>query len=284
MKSDFFSVKKCLNCNGSILNLEKPVVMGILNLSPDSFYDGGRYSQVDMATERIELMIAQGASIVDIGAYSSRPGAQNINDEEELKRLLPILDKLYKYNSQIVFSIDTFRAQIAKIAVKDFGVSIVNDISGGAMDEKMFDTIASLNVPYILMHMQGKPQNMQVNPEYREVVEDIIKFFDAKVYELKKLGVHDIILDPGFGFGKTIDHNYELLRRLESFKIFGLPILVGLSRKSMIYKFLNCSPEQALHGTTILNTVAIQKGANILRVHDVAEAKQAIDLISKLNL
>jgi len=281
MKAEVFNRKKTLNCKGILLDLQKPLVMGILNISPDSFFDGGKYSEIKKVEARIDEMILQEVDIIDIGAYSSRPGAVHISFEEELARLKPVLEMILKKSISTVISIDTFRSEIAKIAVEDYGVSIINDISGGSMDNKMFETVAGLNVPYILMHMKGLPQDMQLNPVYEDVVEEIIRFFYQKLDVLKQFGLHDVILDPGFGFGKTLDHNYEILSKLQDFRIFELPILAGFSRKSMIYKFLNGTPDSALNGTTVLNTIALQKGASILRVHDVKEAKEAVILYTK---
>ncbi len=281
MKPEVFQKKKSINCNGKLLNLEKPLVMGILNLSPDSFFDGGKYSNIEKVEAKIDEMISQGAVIIDIGAYSSRPGAKNISQKEELERLEPALEIVLKKSGSTLISIDTFRSEIAQIAVQNYGVSIINDISGGSMDKNMISTIAKINVPYVLMHMKGTPQNMQSNPVYENIIEEIIHYFSLKLEALRKFGIHDVILDPGFGFGKTIDHNYGILARLQDFRIFELPILAGFSRKSMIYKFLNSTPDEALNGTTVLNTLALQKGADILRVHDVAEANQAIDLFWK---
>jgi dihydropteroate synthase len=283
MEPEVFERKGMINCRGKLLNLEKPLVMGILNLSPDSFYDGGKYKDIDKTNDRIDQMLIEGAAIIDIGAYSSRPGAVDISMKEELRRLKPVLEVILKKSDSIIVSIDTFRSEIAQIVIKDYGVSIINDISGGSIDQNMFGTIAKLNVPYILMHMKGTPQDMQANPNYGNVFEEIVRYFSVKLQSLKQLGVHDVILDPGFGFGKTLEHNYEILNKLDDFRIFELPVLAGLSRKSMIYKFLNCTPDEALNGTTVLNTIALQKGVNILRVHDVAEAKQTIDLFCKMS-
>jgi len=282
MNTKVFNKKKSINCRGKLLGLEKPLVMGILNVSPDSFYDGGRYSNIEKVEAQIGKMIREGADIIDIGAYSSRPGAKNIPVKEELERLKPVLELCFKNFSSIVVSVDTFRSEIAKIVVNDYGVSIINDISGGSMDKNMFETISRLNVPYILMHMEGTPENMQDNPVYEHVVVEIIKYFSQKLESLKNLGIHDVILDPGFGFGKTIDHNFEILNKFHDFRIFELPLLAGLSRKSMIYKYLNCTPDNALNGTIVLNTIALEKGADILRVHDVAEARQAVELHCKM--
>jgi len=280
MQNSYFTKKNLINCNGNLLDFNEPKVMGILNITPDSFYDGGAYSNIEKIEKRIEQMISEGASIIDIGAYSSRPDAKQITEKEELKRLLPCLELVSKKFTNIIFSVDTFRSEIAKIAVNDFGVSIINDISAGSLDKKMFETIADLSVPYIMMHMKGNPQNMQQNPVYDDLISEIFNYFSEKIEILKKLSVKDIVIDPGFGFGKTIEHNYKLLSELENFAIFELPILVGISRKSMIYKYLGINQKQALNGTTVLNTIALQKGANILRVHDVKEAIETIKLIS----
>lgn len=277
-KDTFFSRKLTINCGGELLNLSQPKIMGILNIAPDSFYDGGKYASKEKILERVSTMINDGCDILDIGAYSSRPGAENITSDEELQRLLPILEIVRTEFSDIIISVDTFRSELAKKVVVDFNVNIINDISAGNMDNKMFETIAGLNVPYILMHMQGNPQSMQNNPQYNNVIQELLNYFSEKVEKLKLLGVNDLIIDPGFGFGKTVDHNYQILKYLDDFKIFELPVLVGLSRKSMINKILDISSEEALNGTTVLNTLALINGANILRVHDVKEAKESIKL------
>jgi len=282
MQNNYFTKKKTINCNGNLLDLSEPKIMGILNTTPDSFYDGGKYNDLDKIVLRIKQMLAQGVSIIDIGAYSSQPGARQISGKEELKRLLPTLELISNKFSNTVFSIDTFRSEIAKIAVKDYGVSIVNDISAGNFDKNMFETIADLSVPYIMMHIKGNPQNMQKKPEYDDLLSDIFSYFSAKLEKLKKLAVKDVIIDPGFGFGKTMEHNYKLLSELENFSIFELPILVGISRKSMIYKYLGINQNQALNGTTVLNTIAIKNGANILRVHDVKEAVETVKLLKAM--
>lgn len=278
---NLFSKKESINCNGKLIMLDKPIVMGILNITPDSFYDGGKYNDLSEVEGQIKRMLNHGASIIDVGAYSSRPGAKHISEEEELRRLTPVLQLIKEKFSTTIVSVDTFRSGIAEEVVKNYGVSIINDISAGEMDSNMFNTIASLNVPYIIMHMKGTPQNMQQNPSYKDVTNEIISYFSDKINQLKKLGVHDIIIDPGFGFGKTIEHNYELLNNLNKLRIFELPVLAGVSRKSMIYKYLNKSPEEALNGTTVLNTIALSKGANILRVHDVKEAVETVKLFNK---
>ncbi len=282
-KDTFFSKKQTINCRGTLIDFNKPKVMGILNITPDSFYAGGRYDNPENLLAKAKQMLADGAEILDIGAYSSRPGAEHITEQEELNRLISVVGIIRKNIPDAILSIDTFRSEIAKIMVNDYEVDIINDISGGDMDDQMFETIASLNVPYILMHMKGTPQNMQQSPKYNDIVRDILFYFSEKIEKLTLLGVNDIIIDPGFGFGKTLEHNYELLSRLEEFKIIELPMLIGLSRKSMIYKLLETTPENALTGTIALNMVALQKGADILRVHDVKEAKESVTLFSKLN-
>lgn len=271
-----------INCNGKLLNLDKPAVMGILNLTPDSFYDGGKHSDLDRIRKHIQKMLEEGAAIIDIGAYSSRPGAKHISEKEELQRLIPVLELIFKEFPDLIFSIDTFRAVVADVSIKDYNASIINDIASGDMDDNMFNVIAKHNVPYIIMHMQGRPQDMQINPQYGDIVNEIIDYFVNKIAILRKMGVHDIIIDPGFGFGKTLEHNYLILNKLEDFKILDLPLLAGLSRKSMIYKFFDFTPKEALNGTSVLNTLAISKGASILRVHDVKEAVEVVKLYSKM--
>ncbi len=267
-----------MNCKGKLLPLSDPTVMGILNLSPDSFYDGGKYSDETAMLQQAEKMLAEGASILDVGGASSRPGAATVAADEELKRVLPAIETLSKHFPEAVLSIDTWRAEVAQAAV-GAGASIVNDISGGVMDAQMFDTVAKLQVPYILMHMQGDPGTMQQNPQYEDVVLEVLDYFIKKVEMLRSMGIYDIILDPGFGFGKTVEHNYALLRNLHAFKtVLGLPILAGISRKSMICKPLGVNPKDALNGTTALHVVALQQGANILRVHDVKEATEVVKL------
>ena len=280
-KNTFFSSHKNLNCGGKLLSLEKPLVMGILNITDDSFFDGGKYKNTDAALNHVEEMLKDGASIIDIGAVSTRPGAIEIPKEEEHSRISNILKTVTEKFPNAIFSIDTYRSEIARIAV-DNGAHIINDISAGNFDEKMFQTIRDLHVPYIMMHIQGTPANMQSNPAYKNVVKDVISYFSEKVAVLKKMGVNDIIIDPGFGFGKTLEHNYELLNNLEYFSIFGLPLMAGFSRKSMINKLLETNPADALNGTTVLNTIALTKGVNILRVHDVKEAVEAIKIVEKM--
>lgn len=271
-----------INVNGRLMNLAEPQVMGILNVTPDSFYAESRQrTEADIA-KRVRQIIDEGASIIDIGAYSSRPNAEHISAEEEMNRLRTGLEVINRECPDAVISIDTFRADVAERCVKEYGAAIINDIAAGEMDTDMFATIARLGVPYIIMHMQGTPQNMQANPHYDNLLKEVFCYFSKKVQELRDLGVKDIILDPGFGFGKTPEHNYELMNRLEEFELFELPVLVGISRKSMIYKLLGGTPQKALNGTTVLNTVALMKGANILRVHDVKAAVEAVKIIEKM--
>lgn len=280
MQDNFFQVKKSLNLKGNLFLIDGPKVMGILNLTPDSFYDGGLHHTVEKAVIQAEKMLSERAHILDLGAYSSRPGAVHISASEEWERLKPVLKEITKEFPKAILSVDTFRSDVAEKAV-DAGAHIINDISGGNMDPNMFKTIAKLKVPYILMHMQGTPQNMQQAPTYNQVTDDVILELSKKVNRLHQLGVADIIVDPGFGFGKTIDHNYTMMKELESFHLLGHPILVGVSRKSMIYKYLNTTPEDALIGSTVLNTIGLQKGASFLRVHDVKAAAQTIAILEK---
>ncbi len=263
------------------INLDEPIVMGILNLTPDSFFDGGKDWNEEAIVQKINSMEYDGAKIIDVGGYSTRPGAEKVSEEEELKRILPTVQLIRSNFKDLEISVDTFRSAVAEKCV-DAGATIINDVSGGNLDPKMFECVANLNTPYVLMHMKGNPQDMQENPTYTNVVEDVKNYFEEKIQALNQLGVKDIILDPGFGFGKTVEHNYELLNNLDTFKSFNLPILTGVSRKSMINKVLNSTPEEALNGTTVLNTIALTKGTNILRVHDVKEAKECIQLVQKL--
>lgn len=273
---------KSLNVNGRLLELSTPQIMGILNVTPDSFYAGSRMqTEADIAA-RARQILDEGATIIDIGAYSSRPSAEHISSEEEMKRLRTALEILNRNHPEAIISVDTFRADIAERCVNDYGVAIINDIAAGEMDGRMFETVARMGVPYIMMHMQGTPQNMQKEPHYDNLLKEVFMYFAKKVQQLRDLGAKDIILDPGFGFGKTLDDNYELMAHLEEFSIFELPLLVGVSRKSMIYRLFDTSPQEALNGTTILNTVALMKGADILRVHDVREAVEAVKIVQKL--
>lgn len=270
-----------INCKGKILNFDSPIVMGILNITPDSFYDGNTlFSDKDILL-RAEKMLKDGASIIDIGGYSSRPGAKEISTEEEINRIVNPIKLITKEFPESIISIDTFRGKVAQEAI-NCGASLVNDISAGDDDATMFDVVKQNQVPYIIMHKQGTPKNMQDSPQYKDVVGDVFKYLTNKVNELNKMGINDIIIDPGFGFGKTISHNFELLNNLKNFELLNVPVLVGLSRKSMIYKSLDSSPIEALNGTTALNMAALQNGANILRVHDVKEAMECVKLFNLL--
>jgi dihydropteroate synthase len=271
-----------INVKGSLLSLSKPIVMGVVNLTADSFFKHSRINELDSLIITVEKMWQSGAAIIDIGAASSRPGAALVNTHVELQQLLPALKLLVKTFPEIPFSIDTYNADTARVCVQE-GAAIINDISAGNLDENMLATVASLSVPYIMMHMQGVPELMQNNPAYDDVVNEVIAFFVDKVSKAKEAGIHDVIIDPGFGFGKSLEHNYSLLQYLKCFGIFQLPILCGLSRKSFINKVIHTTPETALNGTTVLNTIALLNGANILRVHDVLEAKQAIELVNFYN-
>lgn len=271
-----------INVKGQLMDLSQPKVMGILNATPDSFYAQSRLQTEKEIILRLQEMENEGASIMDIGAYSSRPNAQHISIEEEMERLRNCLTLVNKECPNAIISIDTFRADIAKMCVEEYGAAIINDISAGNMDKQMFATIAQLGVPYIIMHMQGTPQDMQSAPHYDNLLKEVFYYFSEKISKLRDLGVKDIILDPGFGFGKTLEHNYQLMNHLEEFSTFELPLLVGISRKSMIYKLLGTSPEEALNGTTALNTISLLKGANILRVHDVKAAVEAVKIVEKM--
>jgi len=270
-----------INAGGRLLDLEIPKVMGILNITPDSFYSGSRYNTDDEILKEATRMLEDGADILDVGGYSSRPGAKDISTEEESNRVLRVIKMISREFPKAIISVDTFRAEIAREAIVECGASIINDISGGDADINMFQVIRSLNIPYIMMHMKGDPRTMQNKPVYDDIVADILKWFGERIFKLKSAGVKDIIIDPGFGFGKTIEHNFELLRRLGDFSIAGLPVLVGISRKSMIWKTLNIDAEEALNGTTAINAIALLNGADILRVHDVKEAVQTVLLIKR---
>lgn len=277
---DHFNTKY-LNINGTLHDLTIPMVMGILNVTPDSFFAASRYETEKSIAERTEQILSEGAALVDVGAYSSRPNAEDISPDEEWRRLRLALETIRRVAPEAHISVDTFRATVAEKAVGEFGVSMINDISAGELDAKMFETIGKLRVPYVMMHLKGTPQTMQLKCEYENMIQEMFLYFSAKIERLRKYGVCDIIIDPGFGFSKTVDQNYELLNHLSDFKIFDLPVLIGVSRKSMIYKFLDTTPENSLNGTTVLNTIAVMQGANILRVHDVKEAVEAIKLITK---
>ena len=271
-----------INVGGRLIDLSVPRIMGVLNITPDSFYAGSRLENETEILRRASEMLKSGADILDIGGYSSRPGADDITEEEELERVTGALRNLRREFPSAILSLDTFRSSIADICISEYGVDIINDISGGSLDSAMFGTIAKHNVPYIIMHMKGNPQNMQKNPFYEDIMTEIIRWFSEKKRELVLKGVKDIIIDPGFGFGKTIEHNFIMLNNLERFSILDLPVLAGLSRKSMIWKILGIGPEESLNGTTVLNTIALMKGISILRVHDVAEAVEAVRLVSRL--
>jgi dihydropteroate synthase len=278
-KDTFFSKKRALNFQGTLFDLSSPIVMGILNITPDSFYDGGRYTTKETILRRCENILSEGAAIIDIGAYSSRPGAENISEDEELTRLTTAMQAIRKEFPDALISTDTFRSTIAYRVVNDFGVQMINDISAGAMDAAMFETIAGLKVPYIMMHMKGTPQTMQQQTNYEHLVADILRYFAERIEKAIDAGIHDIIIDPGFGFGKTVEQNFQLLSRLDEFRIFELPIMAGVSRKSMINKTIGSNPEGALAGTIAANTLALLKGADILRVHDVKEAVDTIKVV-----
>lgn len=270
-----------LNIKGQLWQVKKPLVMGILNVTPDSFYAGSRWSSEGEILSRAEKMLHEGADILDLGGQSTRPGSERISVQEELERVLPAIDAILRQFPEAVISIDTFYSEVAKQAI-EHGAAIVNDISAGALDDKMFETVAQLQVPYILMHMQGEPQTMHLNPQYENVVSDVVKFFSEKIKALRLLGVNDILLDPGFGFGKNQDHNIELMQHLDALTIFELPILVGISRKKMVQRMIDSDAAGALNGTTALNTIALMKGAQIIRVHDVKEAVEAVQVYSAL--
>ena len=270
-----------INCNGNLIDLTTPKVMGILNVTPNSFYDGGKHKEINSIIHQVDKMLSEGADFIDIGAYSSKPSAEFVSEEEEIKRLVPIVKSLVETFPNIVLSVDTFRAQVAKASVEN-GVAMVNDIAAGLLDDKMLETVAELKVPYIMMHMRGNPQTMQSLTDYNDIVKEMIFYFSERIQKARSFGISDIVIDPGFGFAKTLEQNYEVLHKMELFKILELPILVGVSRKSMIYKVLESSPQEALNGTSVLNTIALQKGAKILRVHDVNEAVECIKLVSKL--
>ena len=271
-----------INIKGELMDLSVPRIMGILNVTPDSFFEGSRKQTEAEIIERVHQILAEGGDIVDIGAYSSRYNAEHISSEEEMKRLRNGLTIINREFPQVKLSVDTFRADVARMCVEEYGVGIINDIAAGNMDNEMFPTVARLGVPYVMMHMQGTPQNMQSNPHYKHLLKEVILYFSEKTAQLRDLGAKDIILDPGFGFGKTLEHNYELMNKLEELQLFNMPILVGISRKSMIFKLLGGDANSALNGTTALHAVALMKGANILRVHDVKEAAETVRIFSAL--
>lgn len=270
-----------INCNGQLIDLSNPKVMGIVNLTPNSFYDGGKLSDEKSVLLQVEKMLTDGATFIDVGGYSSKPNAEFVSEEEELLRVIPIIQKIVKEFPKVLLSIDTFRSQVAKQSVEN-GVAIVNDISAGSLDENMMRTVAQLRVPYIMMHMKGTPKTMQSLTQYDDLVKEMRLYFSEKIAQARSFGISDVIVDPGFGFAKTLEQNFELLNKLELFEMLNLPLLVGVSRKSMIYKTLSTDAEQALNGTTSLNTISLMKGAKILRVHDVKEAVECVQLYQKL--
>ncbi len=270
-----------LNIKGDLMNFSVPKIMGILNVTPDSFFDGGKYNSSDKILKQVEKMVISGADIIDVGGYSSRPGASDISIDEELKRVIPVIKLIRKKFPNSLISIDTFRSEVANESIIT-GADIINDISGGSLDPEMFNTAAKLKVPYILMHMKGNPRNMMKNSNYSDITYEICKYFSEKIEIAKTKGINDLIIDPGFGFSKTTEQNYELLNNLDFLKQFQKPLLVGVSRKSMIYTILNSKPENALNGTSILHTISLLKGANILRTHDVKEACECIKIINQL--
>lgn len=278
MKMIHTTAAQSINLKGQIMTFDRPIIMGILNVTPDSFFDGGQNNTIEQILIQTRKLLEEGADIIDIGAYSSRPGAALISSQEELDRALPAIAAIVSTFPDAILSIDTFRADVAEACIHA-GVHLINDVSGGTIDPLMFETVAKLQVPYILMHMRGIPENMQQLTAYQDIVTDVATYFGQKIAALRKLGVKDIILDPGYGFAKTIEQNYELLHRVDEFHYFGLPLLGGISRKSMIYKKLGITPQEALNGTTALHTLLLSKGVQLLRVHDVKEAKQIVDLL-----
>ena len=270
-----------INCLGKLVDVSLPKVMGILNVTPNSFYDGGKYFDDKSILAKVEKMLSEGATFVDVGAYSSKPSAEFVSEENEISRLLPVLILILQHFPETLISVDTFRANVAKNAIQN-GACIINDISAGRLDDKMMATVAELKVPYVMMHMKGNPQTMQSLAQYENITREMVLYFSEKVAQARSHGISDLIIDPGFGFAKTVEQNFELLNNLELFQMLDVPLLVGVSRKSMIYKTLDTKPDFALNGSTVLHTVALQKGANILRVHDVKEAVEAIKLVSKL--
>jgi dihydropteroate synthase len=272
-----------MNCKGQLIDLATPKVMGILNITPNSFFDGGKYKNETELLERVQKMLNDGADFIDVGAYSSKPNAQFVSEEEEISRIVPVVNLLQKHFPEIILSIDTFRAGVAKICIEN-GAEIINDISAGKLDDKMLETIAKFQVPYIMMHMKGTPQTMQTFTQYEDIVKEMLFYFSERVAAARAFGINDLIVDPGFGFAKTLEQNYEVMQKLELFQMLELPLLIGISRKSMIYKALDINAETALNGTTVLNTIALTKGAKILRVHDVKEAVECVRLFNLIRL
>lgn len=270
-----------INCKGNLIDLTSPKVMGILNITPNSFFDGGKYTDENSVLQQVEKMLVDGATFIDVGAYSSKPNAEFVSEDEEISRLIPVIKLILKNFPETLISVDTFRATVAKKAIEN-GACIINDISAGSLDENMIQTVAKLQVPYIMMHMKGNPQTMQSLAQYENIVKEMLFYFSEKVAQARSFGINDLIIDPGFGFAKTLEQNFEVMNKLELFQMLELPLLVGVSRKSMIYKTLETSAEFALNGTTVLNTIALQKGVKILRVHDVKEAMECVKLCNSL--
>ena len=281
MKDTYLVENYSINCKGNLIDLSTPKIMSIVNTTPDSFYDGGQYNTIEKALQKVEVDISNNATFIDIGGYSSKPNAAHVTEEEELKRTIPVIEAILKSFPEAVISIDTFRGKVAKEAV-DAGAALINDISAFELDKEMINTLKTYKVPYILMHMLGTPQNMQNNPSYKNVVKDIIQFLSNKIKELKIFGIHDIIIDPGFGFGKTLSNNYELIANLKYFSALKHPLLVGVSRKSMIYNLLDINSLESINGTTALNMYSLLNGANILRVHDTKEANECIRIFNEI--
>lgn len=271
-----------LNCKGQLIDLSNPKVMGILNVTPDSFYDGGKNDSAQIIIDKIEKMLRDGATFIDIGAYSSKPNAAFVSEEEELQRIVPVIEMLVGLFPAILISVDTFRSKVAKASI-EAGAALVNDISAGNLDEKMLQTVADLRVPYIMMHMKGDPKTMQSLADYKDIIKELLFYFSERISKARSLGISDIIVDPGFGFAKTLEQNFDVIHKLELFQMLDLPLLSGISRKSMIYKALGTTPQESLNGTTFLNTISLMKGASILRVHDVKEAVECVKLFEKLN-
>jgi len=272
-----------INCKGILIDLTTPKVMGILNVTPNSFFDGGKYRNETEILSQVEKMLLDGATFIDVGAYSSKPNAEFVSEKEEISRIVPVVDLILKHFPETLLSIDTFRSEVVKATI-DIGAAIVNDISAGKLDDKMLEVVGKHNVPYIMMHLRGNPQTMQSLTNYEDIVKEMLYYFSERVAEARRFGINDLIIDPGFGFAKTIDQNFEVFQKMELFKMLELPLLIGVSRKSMIYKTLDIKIEKALNGTTILNTLALTKGAKILRVHDVKEAMECVQLFNKINL
>jgi dihydropteroate synthase len=269
-----------INCKGQLIDLSTPKIMGILNVTPNSFYDGGKFTLSENGLSQVGKMLEEGATFIDIGAYSSKPNAEFVSEEEERSRILPVVKSILKQFPDALLSIDTFRSEIAAVCIEN-GAAIINDISAGNLDEKMMDVVAKYNVPYIMMHLRGTPQTMQSQTNYENIIKEMLFYFSEKVNKARSLGINDLIIDPGFGFAKTLEQNYEVLQNLELFQMLDLPLLAGISRKSMVYKPLGLTANEALNGTTVLNTIALSKGANILRVHDVKEALECVKLFEK---